>query len=280
MWYVPGSKRGVDPRITWQSYVDNEVLFIKTQASGGELDDTERKVVEYVEAKELGTVMFDNYLATYGNDESWTVIAPEQAFQVIIPDPDDPKSPLVQYDGTFDGVYRDEQDGRLKLMEHKTAAQISLAHLSLDDQAGSYWAISTQILRHQGLIGPKESIWGITYNFARKGRPDLRPKNEQGHSLNKDGSVSKTQSAPLLKRHEVRRSATERRRQISRIQDEAIAMSNVRSGVTPIYKNPTKDCSWDCDFFEMCELHESTPDWEDFRDAMFRVEDPYKDHRK
>lgn len=279
LWYKPGKKRGIDPRETWTKYCEDEIRFIKTESNGGEMDLTEQKVAEYVEATELGKVMFDGYLDTFGKDENWKVLAPEQTFQVSIPDPDTGE-PLIEYAGTFDGVYLDEEDGRIKLMEHKTAAAISTKHLSLDDQAGSYWAIATNVLRHQKLIRPKQTIAGITYNFARKAKPDDRPTNELGQYLNKDGSVSKVQGSPRFVRELIPRTAYERRVQIKRIQNEAIAMEAYREGSLPLIKNPTKDCSWDCDFFDMCELHESTPDWEDYRDAMFKIEDPYKDHRK
>jgi hypothetical protein len=39
------------------------------------------------------------------------------------------------------------------------------------------------------------------------------------------------------------------------------------------------DCSWDCPFFAMCQLHETDADWEEYRDAMFHRIDPYSDHR-
>jgi hypothetical protein len=57
-------------------------------------------------------------------------------------------------------------------------------------------------------------------------------------------------------------------------------MNAMRRGELPVYKNPTMDCSWDCAFFQMCELHEQGPGWEDFRDAVFTTQDPYADHRK
>lgn len=280
LWYKPGKKRGVDPRETWKKYCEDEIRFVKSNATTWEGDKAETKVAEYTEATELGLGMFDGYLERFGNDDSWDVLAPEQTFQVLIPDPANPKQALIEYDGTFDGAYIDEDDGRLKLMEHKTAAAISTKHLSLDDQAGSYWAIATNVLRHQGLIRPKQTLAGITYNFARKAKPDPRPMNADGLYLNKDGSVSKTQGSPRFVREFITRTAQERRTQIQRIQNEALAMEAFREGDLPLYKNPTKDCSWDCDFFDMCELQESSSDWEDFRDAMFRVEDPYKDHRK
>jgi hypothetical protein len=317
-WYIPGQVRGRDMHETWEEYVAGEIRFIKTQAR--EDDGTEARIAEYVEAETLGHAMLDGYLEQYGLDENWDVIAPEQIFAVMIPDSFG--DPIVELVGTFDGVYRDLVDDEIKLMEHKTAAQISTAHLSLDDQAGTYWAVATHVLRENKLIKPREEISSITYNFLRKAKPDERPVGPDGFAHNKPtkahyldafeksrklkylehynqktglpqlellakqfgvevwGDVSKVQPAKNFVRHPVPRTRHERKTQIQRIADEALHMEAIRNGDLPLYKTPTKDCSWDCDFFAMCELHESTPDWTEYRDAMYVVKDPYADHRK
>jgi hypothetical protein len=47
-------------------------------------------------------------------------------------------------------------------------------------------------------------------------------------------------------------------------------------------KNPTKDCSWDCAFFRMCQLdeHGDQESVQDMKEALFVKRDPYADHRK
>lgn len=317
-WYIPGTARGRDLRETWVEYVNGEIRYIKTNAIAA--DGSEEKIAEYVEAKELGIAMLDGYLNRYGHDESWEVIAPEQTFSVLIPDAWG--DPIIQLNGTFDGVYRDHSDGLIKLMEHKTAAAISTKHLSLDDQAGTYWAIASHTLREQELIGRKEQISGIQYNFLRKAKEDSRPVGPDGMVHNKPtkahyidqlarvsrvsskvelstkntitelegyakrfkvevlGDVSKVQPTANFVRQFVERTAYERKTQISRIAKESAQMNALRAGDLDITKNPTRDCAFDCDFFDMCELHESTPDWKEYRDAMFTVKDPYADHRK
>ena len=277
LWYKPGTVRGVDMNETWESYVDGEIRFIKTQANAD--DTTEEKVAEYVEAREPGHIMLNGYVEAYGLEEHWDVIAPEQIFAVIIPD--DMGDPIVELVGTFDGVYRDLSDGKIKLMEHKTAGQISTKHLPLDDQAGTYWAVATHVLRENDLIRPKERISGITYNFLRKAKPDERPVGPDGFAHNKPtkahylealnpvgegldlskipltrlasmaeangievwGDVSKIQPAKNFVREFVPRTAYERKRQIERIADEALSMEAMRTGDLPLYKTPTKDCS-------------------------------------
>jgi hypothetical protein len=306
-WYKPGFVRGVNPVETWTEFCGDTVGFVKESKSA------DADLPDWDDARELGIAMLEGYLARYGHDESWEVIAPEYAFHVLVGTP-----AVVNYVGTFDGVYLDHADGKYKLMEHKTAASISTGHLALDDQAGSYWAVATHELRRQGILTDKQAIAGIQYNFLRKGRPDDRPRNAAGYATNqpkkldfvreltgidgwteaelkrktKDeldsiaagnklqilGEISKSQPAPLYLRKFVRRTAPERARQLQRIQDEVQHMNAVRSRALPVLKSPSRECSF-CEFREPCEAEEGGFDWQSYFDYGFHRKDPYQDHR-
>jgi hypothetical protein len=278
-YYKQGTRRGPHPAETFSKWVGLESRRIFTKPNP-DVDET-----EIVEAKALGVGMLEAYVEKYAGDPNFEFIVTEQPFQRPVSMKDNSLWALAQrtleflYCGTFDGVFRDH-DGKIWLIEHKTAKQISTLHLPLDDQAGSYWLVATDVLRRLKLIGPKEQIEGIRYNFLRKALPDSREVNAEGMRLNKDGSVSKSQPAALFLREPVFRFPGERRTQLSRIQDEAVEMALVKAGVLPVTKNPTKDCAYDCQFFQMCQLHESGDDWQSYRDMMYTVEDPYSDHRK
>lgn len=275
-WYQLGAKRGPHPAKTWQKFAADEHRFIPT--------DYEEDGVKYTEAVELGTIMLNGYVDLYKKDPDWDVIATEQTFQLLIPKIGHTRRPtrlnaLLEYLGTFDGVYRSRKDGTLWLMEHKTAKGIDLRHLPLDDQAGSYWFVASKVLQRAGLIRPTEEIVGIMYNILRKGVPDDRPVNDKGIRLNKDGSESKRQPPPLYHREPVWRSKEEQSTMLRRIQDESIYKQQMIAGITPVFKNPTRDCAWDCSFYKMCMLHEANGDWEEFREMAFTKSDPYSDHR-
>jgi hypothetical protein len=190
---------------------------------------------------------------------------------------------LFDYCGTFDGTWRHADTGQIWLDEHKTAAQISLGHLPLDPQAGSYWAVAGRTLREEGLIGPKERLAGIEYNFLRKGTPDDRPRDAQGYACNKPvkghyvtaltgidgwtepelkkksadalesiaaanhllvlGERSKQQSAPLFLRHPVKKTSGERKTQLVRLQKEGLWIEAMKGGVLPVLKNPDRTCN-------------------------------------
>lgn len=328
-WYSgPGMKRGPHPAETFAAWADGEIRSIKTSNTFGTAAEAliEDKLVP---ALELGTVLMQEYVKLYGRDDSWSVIQPEYSGQLDIADPYENNQILAIYAFTYDGVYRDLSDGKIWLMEHKTARSISTEHLQLDDQGGAYYATAATNLRAAGLIRPKERLQGINYNFIRKSLPDQRPRNPEGYFTNKPtkadyttaleieeagsygypereqfsiwlkrsslqqlqqkaeslglrvhGEISKLQPKPLFERHPIKRTAPERARQIQRITDEALVMDEFRTGNLPLIKTPDRDhCKW-CDFRALCELDEGGHDTTDYRKAMFKVEDPYTDHRK
>jgi len=274
-WYIPGKTRGVDPRETFEAFVKSETRMMKLTHKD-EFGEVEK---DFVEAGVLGEDMLTGYLNFYGWDEAWEFIAPEQTFSVVLRHPVHGK--IVRYVGTFDGVFIDhEQDGSYRLLETKTAKDISTAHLSLDDQAGGYWAIATNTLRAQNLIPSDANIDYIVYNFLRKALEDDRPKDPEGFALNKDGTRSKRQPKPRFERFPIDRNPRERNVQLKRIMAESMAMRRFETGEQEMYKTSSWNCSWDCQFFQMCELHEQTPDWEEYRNMSMRRRDPYADHRK
>ena len=294
-YYIPGRTRGADPRDTWRRFIGGQRATIRT------LDDDGRATFE--DAADLGVVMLDEYLDLYGADDDWEVISPEMTFRIPIPDPgfSDPELPVNRHPsqaigmfvGTIDLVVRRLSDNKLFILDHKTCQGIptDFAWLDLDDQATGYQAVATHVLRDKGLIGPKEAVRGMIYNYLRKARPDERPVNEHGQATNKPlkdhylvqlgdagvlplqdlkkmkvseleaiavankvqviGDVSKVQPTPRFHREFVERTAAERRTTIRRLGEEIIWMEAVRNGALPVVKRTSPDCRW-CTFFEMC----------------------------
>jgi hypothetical protein len=271
-WYLLGSQRGPHPAETWVRFTNNEERYIRNNSGLINQD-------QWVEARELGIAMLDEYVREYGRDEQWDVIATEQQFQALI-NAEVFEGRKIVYVGTFDGVYRDLSTGKLWLMEHKTASNTpNTGYLELDDQAGSYFMVAENVLRHKGIMAPGEKLEGIMYNFLRKALPDDRPTNAKGQALNKNGSVSKNQPKPLFMRYPAWRNDAQRAKMRTNVINEVQLMLAYRGHQLGLTKTPTHDCQWDCEFFQMCQLHEAGEDWTEFRDAMFHKRDPYSDHR-
>jgi hypothetical protein len=269
-WYGKGRRRGIHPARYFKNWVGEELREIRTYS-----DDSEwmpGDLAQYEDAVTLGVAMLTGYTDKYGKDDNWQVLATEQQFSVKIFRNGEP---VGIFKSTFDGVYRDLDTGLIYLMEHKTAASISLPYLQMDNQAGSYWAVATQVLRAKGIIGPDEFISGIVYNFLRKSMPDDRPQNELGEYLNKNGSISKKQPAPLFVREIVERQPSEMRTQLERISDEIAVMNAERDGTIPIIKNTNRDCVR-CEFFIPCQLQErGGEDYKEVLEADFIQSNPY-----
>lgn len=312
-YYKPGRKRGRDFVDVWRTFVDEDEISraVRTRPTG-DFDES-----EWVNARALGEAMLIGHHEHWGGDKNWDVVYAEEPFQIIIPHPTNRGEDVAIFTSTFDGVVRDKDDGKMKLLEHKTAASVTLGHLPMDDQGGAYWAVATNVLRSKGVLGPKERIHGIVYNFLRKSLPDDRPKDSEGYATNKPakehylaaltragvaetrqamklseleqlakdygvkvvGERSKVQPPPLFVRETVWRIPKERATQIKRIGSEVLVMNKFRDGELPLYKTPTRDCSWDCPVYNLCELDEQQQDTEEFKEAVFHVADPYDRYR-
>lgn len=276
--------------------------------------------VKLVPARELGPIMLNEYHSYYEGDRDWDVVHSEQTFQIDVPDPDFKDRNIVVYAGTWDLLVWVKSERRFWLVDHKTAKAIpGSGFLDLDDQAGSYPWVAREVLRHKGIFGAKDSIAGIIFSFAKKSPPDGRPVNKHGEALNKatktqyvealtgvdgwtatelrkklvdelesiaaahmlvvEGAVSERQPAKRFERYSSPRSEEQNVRQAHRVQEEAVLMEMARNHEIPIIKNTTKDCDR-CVLFDLCTLHEQGDDWEFYRDEMFKVRDPYADHRE
>lgn len=276
-WYQPGQKRGEHPAQTWLNITQDLWDAVKIEKF---VDDEIEGTWE--DARKLGQAMLIHYVEHYGNDSQWDVLWVEDQFQQTIPHPySDIRAniPIVRYVGTIDLIVRNLETGYIEYVDHKFMKTIETDHLYIDDQNGGYLAIGTHELRQRGVIGPKEAVRVLVYNFLRKQMPDTRPRNQDGQYLNQDGSVSKKQPARYFHRERIERTAAERNQQIRRIGLEALHMKAVRAGKLPIIKNPRRECRWDCAFFDLCNVEESDGDIDFMKQQMFRQEDPYAEYK-
>lgn len=271
-YYKPGRKRGPQPAKTFGKLYE---LELKEASRFGFRDEDG----DWHDALELGLDMLDGYTDEYGDDSHIEVIAPEQPFAVDLPTRDGHKY-LVTPVGTFDAIIRDLRIGKVGLFEHKTAASISLGHLPLDEQAGTYHALAGDWLIDQGILKPGEQIDFILYNFLRKALRDERPRNPDGQYLNKPqkadlqracadhnivpggkmddmkvqlekakvdweqyGAISKNQPPAYFARETVYRDEADREQLLFRIRAQAWEMSEAEAGRLPIYKRPTMGCA-------------------------------------
>lgn len=269
-WYIPGKVRGVDPRETWDAYAKDSFSIMKYEKT---LDDEIEE--DFISVQTLIHDLLTAYLNEYGKDEHIEVLDVEHPFQVVIPG-----TVPVKLLGTIDLIVRNHaENDRVELWDHKFLKSIQTDHLEIDDQNGGYLTVGTHILREAGLIGNKEVVRGLVYNFLRKAKFDDRPKNSIGQYLNKDGTVSQRQGSPLFERYWIAKTAAERNQQIKRIAEEAKIIRLMDKGKIPLFKSPRYTCKWDCDYFDLCKIDEAGGDTEEFKGNVYKKADPYADHR-
>jgi hypothetical protein len=314
-YYQPGVKRGPHPAETWERLAQDviNVLRVKEQVD-------EEEIATWEDFYTLGRNLLEEYVIEYAGDPHWDVLDAERNFAVTIPDIRYPPilkdgrkgyRPICTLVGVFDLCYRDLNDGHIKMVDHKTANQLSTLHLDLDPQASTYIAVATKALQDQGLINKDDYVKGMEYNFLRKGKIFKEPLKQHYidaliNSYAKDGievdpasfkKLLKDELAaeaercklkvhgersetPLFRREFVARTPRERNKTIMRISQEAAIMERTAAGDIPVTKSFAKDCNF-CNFYNLCSLDEGSEpeDVEYFIETVYKKVDPYADHR-
>lgn len=273
-WYVPGLVRN-----------GSLAAHFATAAEADLNNALELRVPQHVMEKAeellaLGESMCRAYEAYYGTDPTVEVLGTEIPLEFTIPDYRGQQ--VAVHKLKPDMVYRDTRDGSIWLMEHKTAVSIRTEHLVIDDQARPYGAMAERALRNLGILGKHEVVKGITYNFVRKGLPDLRERDDAGKALNKDGSVSKKQPAAQFLRKPITLTKEAKRVTLMRMQREAVEMTSItqalRNGritADELGKTPHHSCPKFCDYFAICAAEDNGIDTQEMERSLFTRQDPY-----
>ena len=268
-YYPPGYKRGPHPAKTF------ERLFKQQPDTFSQWDEEGNKIP----AIDLGIAMLQGYVDAYGKDDHIEIIQPEQSMEIDVYDKHGRY--VCTWVGQSDAVYRNRSNRRIGMLEHKTAKSIPdevRINTGYGDQGLAYSWAAILFLRHHGLLAEDQQPEHVMFNWLRKGLPDDRRKNEQGHALNKDGTISKRQPKPLFHRFPLEIDEGSMATFNRRVRAEAWEMAQVRKGKIPLIKNPSMNCDWDCAFKEACEIHEMGGDWESVLDLEFKEWDPYSNH--
>lgn len=273
-WYVPGRKRKGDLLEHFNRITDE--AFYMADREGV----PEHEMLKATELQFLGQALMKSYVERYGTDSTVDVIGAEIPLQFEIADKRGRVIALHMLKP--DMVFRHRKTGLIWLMENKTAAQIRIEHLVIDDQARAYAAMAQPALRRAKIIGPNERVAGIMYNYIRKAFPDTRKTDHNGHYLNQDGSVSKRQPPAYFLRHPLPLSDKAKAVTLRRLQAEATRFTEWRQSIIDgeidpmwIDKTPHHSCPKFCDFFKICRLEEEGADITDMRRNLFVQRNPY-----
>lgn len=195
-YYVPGTKRGPRPWITFERLYEEECK--KQETFGFKVDEDE----VWTAAGDLGQAMLKHYVEWYTSgvpdlpDEMFEVILTEIPFQRVIykpwtydpnypPEAQASAEPWFIYVGIIDGIWRHRKTKRLHIVDHKTAKAIMVKYLSLDPQSTAYWTWGLDWVYEKGYLKPNEKPAGMLFNIIRKAVKDERPESPEGLRTNK-----------------------------------------------------------------------------------------------
>lgn len=326
-YYLPGKTRGAHPTETWRKLAGDVRRTVRVSGD----DD---KIATWEDFYTLGEELTEAYIELYQGDPHWDVLDAERRFDVLIPDVRHPRSqsakgrriykPIVKLVGTIDLCFRDlnqESKGMpvVKMVDHKTVGRIEYHHLTLDEQASTYISVATHALREQGLIGDKEVVKGMEYNFIKRAAIDRRPRDENGLARNNpikkhyvEALISAGRAVGWDPEKLAKKSLAELGEMASGLRVFGDVSADQKSGNffrwfvprTPEERQRQivriseearvmddvrhgrlpllKTPTKDCfycKFFELCELDEAGGDVEYFAETTMKRQDPYADHR-
>lgn len=194
-----------------------------------------------------------------GVDSEYEVVAPEDEVEV----------PLIEGAtllSKIDVIVKHVEDGTLGNLEHKTGGDFRLAERAqIDTQFLTEHLV--QFLRRidQGEDAESNSVRFVVLNMLKKSKRTARAK------------------PPFYKREEVHHNVDELRshwRHAAEVARQVLAMRERLDGgyshhdVCP--PNPTRDCTWDCPFKDVClsGMMDDGSDYEGFLSEHYEVGDP------
>lgn len=225
-------------------------------------------------SKEMATLVVEGYiqwLAEEGADSYLQFVSAEEEMSVLFPSKQvqDASPRDVYLLGKLDARFVDERTGARVFMDHKSVQNFSdrekWAHL--DPQFLFYALIEYLdiVKRSESDVDTDTDTWtdGGIVNMLRKSKRTARAK------------------PPFYKRKEVRHSIHELRNFYVRTSGELLrilqATQALDSGVDHhlvVPPSPTRDCSWDCPFVQLCPMMDDGSDVDGYIDTVFIVGDP------
>lgn len=266
-FYVPDGVTPTDPRDALERVLVEDWTRIKTAAEArghdefviGDLSSKFEKSASLERAMVEGYV---EWLQMSGADSQLKIVGAEQAMSVHLYDhvrADGEVTP-VNAIGLLDVRAYRTSDGAKLFMDHKTVGSLKdpVALLPMNEQMLHY-----HLLEWLSTPDGEERCDGALYNMLRR--------------------VKRTATArpPFYDRYEVRHNVDEletyRRRLIAETRDILHMVERLDAGADPMdvaYPTPSKNCTWDCDFFSICTMFDDGSHVEAAIDSLYVQVDP------
>lgn len=211
---------------------------------------------------DLALAMVEGYVewtAETGEDEDIELVETESTAAVAHPELEG-----VELVGKLDQRIRRISTSERMFLDHKTVDDFSrVGLLHQDTQMKQYHLLEYLEMKAEGADAEHERTGGALYNMLRKVKRTGRAK------------------PPFYMRVEVRHNLTTLRHYyahvtavIREILSTEKALDAEQSPAEVAYPNPTRDCSWDCEFLTVCGQFDDGSDVEGTVSLIYREGDP------
>jgi PD-(D/E)XK nuclease superfamily len=153
-------------------------------------------------------------------NDTFKVVSSEQEFNIAF-EFDDAEQNFT-LNGYIDGLV--EEKGTMWILENKFYKRADNTPLDLDAQVSIY-VLAASLLGYE--------VQGVIYNIVRMAGSKVSEKE------------------PVIRRR-LHRSSTGLELVEREIADQVRMMRSYHKGELPTFRNPTKDCHWDCAFYDAC----------------------------
>jgi hypothetical protein len=248
--YVPSGPATADQLL---GALEREITLDRTQLGDGILEDTRKKFEDEANLERIMLEGYLDWLAETGADSELDVIAAEQYVEAPLSE----FSGSVAIIGKMDVRVQRRTDGARLFMDHKSVGDLRTPTLMLplDEQMLHYHLLEE--------LTVEERSDGALYNMLRRVKRTERAK------------------PPFYARVEVRHNKHELANYRDRVVGEIIDIVQTRDDLDAsvrhqgiVYPNPTRDCTWDCDFFSICPMFDDNSRVENLIPNYFHVTDP------
>ena len=255
--YVPGGPPSPQHLL---DELERLVTLDRSQADAWGYFANEELALQFEKEADLERIMMEGYLewlAQTGADAELQVIAPEAYLEVGLEEFGDHVLAII---GKIDVRLRRTTDGVILFLDHKSVAEFTTTTklLPIAEQMIHYQLLET-LSAEEG-----QHVEGALYNMMRR--------------------VKRTATArpPFYQRVEVRHNPIVLQNYRNRLVGEITQVLNVGDHLSEhpelhqafAYPSPTRDCSWDCDFFQVCPMFDDGSRAEDMLRDRFIEGDP------
>lgn len=250
-WYVPDGEQRRDPREVLAETIEADRVRLVERWAHDEVMLVSA-IKEFEDEMDLVRAMIEGYvewLEETGADSDFSVVASERAVEYEF-------APGKSIAGRLDAQVIRISDG---------------AHLGVDHKTGDFGTLRKKLPQDEQML-----LYEILRRLTTTGRSD-------GMLFNMLRKVKRTARAkpPFYDREVVRfnqhqlESAWYRVMAVIRdIDDVTARLDSGESHLTAAYPRPNNDCSWKCEFYQVCPMFDDGSRAEDMLQSLYRVGEP------